>query len=87
MIDARVVVIVIALFIAAYVLLWCFVRPVKFFVKLAAKSVVGFFAILACNQLLAPIGFSIGLNAVTTLICGLLGVNGFLLLAAIQYFI
>jgi pro-sigmaK processing inhibitor BofA len=87
MISANVVVIGVLLLVAAYVLLWCFVRPVKFLVKAAAKGAVGCIVLALCNHFLAGVGFCVGINAVTAAICGLLGLNGLLLLTAVNYFI
>lgn len=87
MMSTNAVIIGILLLVAAYVLLWCFVRPVKFFVKAAAKGAIGCIALAVCNHLLAGAGFCVGINAITAAICGLLGINGFLLLTAVNYLI
>lgn len=83
--NTQTVLIGIAVLISIYIVLWCFIRPVKFLVKIAVKSLIGYFALFLCNHFLAGVGFSVGLNLVTALVCGILGANGFLLLTGLNF--
>lgn len=85
--DTKIIVIGIFIVIAIYITLWCFIRPVKLVVKLGVKSVIGYAALLICNQLFGGLGFAVGLNAFTTIICGVFGIHGFLLLTGLNFLI
>lgn len=70
-----------------YVLMWIFVRPMKILLKALAKGAVGCGALYLFNSIFAYTGFYIGVNWVTAAVCGVLGVNGFLLMLGLQLFI
>lgn len=73
--------------IGLYLLLWIFAKPVKELLKILFKGALGSAALFALNTVLAPTGFFIGINPVTYLMCGLLGVNGFLALIGIRFIV
>ena len=56
----------------------------KWLVSIIRNIVLGIMGILGLNTLLAGVGIAVGVNAITALIIGLLGVPGFLLLYAAQ---
>lgn len=59
-------------------------KPLKIFVRLLANSVVGILLILFLNAL--PFGIYIGVNPITALVTGILGVPGVCLLLLLQIF-
>ena len=74
---------------AAFVLFLFFHRIFLKILKFAIKGAIGGIGFLACNTLLsmAGIGAAVGINAVTILITAFLGVPGFILLYAAQFFL
>ncbi len=63
-----------------YFLIWIFIKPFKKLMKILLKSVLGALGIWGINMLAAPLGFSMGINVVSALVCGVLGWPGFLLI-------
>lgn len=61
-----------------------FFKPLKIILKLCLSSVLGCLVILLINTFSSFIGISIGINPVTALICGVLGLPGVALLVLIQ---
>lgn len=59
-------------------------KPFKIFVRLLANSVVGILLILLINAL--PFGIYVGVNPITALVTGILGVPGVCLLLLLQIF-
>lgn len=57
-------------------------RQFGWFLSVIRNMVVGVGAILAANFVLYGVGIIVGINAVTALVVGLLGLPGFLLLYA-----
>ncbi|MGI6661339.1 MAG: pro-sigmaK processing inhibitor BofA family protein [Bacillota bacterium] len=70
-----------------YVILRLLAGRLKHLGKVALRSLVAFFGIWAVNIAGGFFGFRIGLNLVTALTVGILGVPGALLLLAVKYFI
>jgi len=64
-----------------------FNRQMKSLFKIARSGVLGGLGILAANALLAPMGVSVGLNLLTLLIVGVLGIPGFFLLFLTQWMV
>ena len=56
----------------------------RWLVSVVRNMVLGIAGILGVNALLAGAGVAVGVNVITTLIIGLLGLPGFLLLYAAQ---
>jgi len=65
----------------AYVL---YTKQFKWFLGVVRNMVLGAGGILAANFVLATAGVAVGVNLVTVLVVGLLGVPGFLLLYVAQ---
>ena len=61
-----------------------YTRQFKWLVSVLRNMILGVGGILAFNFMFTGIGIAIGINAVTALVVGLLGVPGFLLLYATQ---
>ena len=59
-------------------------KPLKVFVRLLANSVVGVLLMMLINAL--PLGLYIGINPITALAAGILGVPGVCLLLVLQIF-
>ncbi len=78
--------IAIALMVAFYVLR-ALSKPLQGLGKAAARSGVAFFFMWAINVLGGLVGFHIGLNLVSVLTVGFLGVPGAALLLAVKYLI
>ena len=82
---------VIALFILGfailYILVWFFMKPVKFVLKLAANSVIGSLSLILFNYAGSLFNMSLGVNIYSSVVCGLLGIPGFLLLLCSKIFI
>jgi inhibitor of the pro-sigma K processing machinery len=71
------------LFILGRVLTW----PFKFLFKLLINSVLGIVLLVITNILGSGFGIEIGLNAITVLVAGFLGVPGVLFLLIFKYFL
>jgi inhibitor of the pro-sigma K processing machinery len=68
-----------------YILGRLFLIPIKITLKLVYNGLVGGMAILAINYVGGMFDFHIAFNAVSSLITGILGIPGLLLLAALKY--
>ena len=55
--------------------------------KLFYNSIFGMLALLVVNFLGSPFNINIGINGITCLICGFLGLPGFILLFILKLFI
>jgi len=64
-----------------------YTRQFKWLFSVIRNMVVGVGGILGVNFMLSGMGVAVGVNAVTALIVGLLGLPGFLLLYATQLLI
>ena len=64
----------------------CFaVLPIKIIVKLVINGIIGAAALFAINVFSGLTGLSIGINPITALIAGFLGIPGIILLLFLQY--
>jgi inhibitor of the pro-sigma K processing machinery len=70
---------------AVAVLFMLFGRAVKALARLICRSAVGAVAIFAVDFLLSPMGLFVGINAVTALITGVLGIPGLVMLYAVRW--
>lgn len=61
-------------------------KPIKFILKIGINSVLGLGAIWLINFLGASLGIHIGLNPVTAVAVGALGVPGVILILLLQIF-
>lgn len=64
-----------------------FVKPLKCICKLVLNSILGGLLILIINYIGQGFNFHIGLNIFTSILVGLLGVPGAILLVILQIFI
>ena len=64
-----------------------FAKPLKYVFYFLLSSAAGCGVILLINTFAPQTGLFVGLNTVTASVCGLLGVPGALLLAAISFII
>ena len=61
-----------------------FFKPIKFTVRLIANSIIGALVLYLINLLRPVLGIYIGINPVTALITGLLGLPGVCLILVLQ---
>lgn len=66
--------------ILVYFLIWVFIKPFKKLVKILIQSVAGAACIWGINSLLGGVGICMGLNIISALVCGVLGIPGFLMM-------
>lgn len=64
-----------------------FIKPLRLMVKLAANSAIGSLLLVLFNYMGGIFGINLGVNLYSALICGALGLPGFLLLLAGKLFI
>ncbi|HOE57963.1 MAG TPA: pro-sigmaK processing inhibitor BofA family protein [Bacillota bacterium] len=72
---------------AVYVIGVLLVLPIKIIIRLVINGIIGAFALFAINIFGRFIGLTIGINPITALIAGFLGVPGIILLILLQYFL
>ena len=65
-------------------LLGVFFKPLKGIFVMIFQSLLGGIGLFLCNFILTPIGLSLGINAVTAAVCGLLGLPGLILLLLVK---
>ena len=63
-----------------------FLKPITFIIKLLLNSVLGLLCIAVINFLASPAGINIGLNPITAIAVGVLGVPGVILILLAQIF-
>lgn len=68
----------------AVIILRIFVKPLKWVIWLSLNSLLGGVGLFLFNSVFLKAGFSIGINAVTCAVCGLLGLPGLLLLVVLR---
>lgn len=68
-----------------YIIGWLLIVPIRVILKLIANAIVGGIALIVLNFIGGFIGISIGVNPITALVVGVLGVPGVILLLVIQY--
>jgi len=64
-----------------------YTRQFKWLLKVGRNMLLGAGGMLAANAALAAIGLAVGINLVTTLVVGVLGVPGFMMLYIAQLLI
>ena len=64
-----------------------YTRQFGWLIKVVRNMALGVVGMLVFNLMLAGMGLSVGINAITALVVGLLGAPGFLLLYAAQMMI
>ena len=68
----------------AFVVYVVYSGQLKWLFTVVRNGAIGIVGILGVNTLLAGAGVAVGVNIITTLVVGLLGIPGFLLLYATQ---
>lgn len=66
------------------IMLILFARPLRTLIKIAVNSALGGLAIVIFNFVSQLFGFYIGVNALTAVTVGILGIPGFALLMALR---
>lgn len=69
------------------VLLYLLIKFLKWPLKILLNGIIGIVLLYVTNMLGAHLGFSIGINAVTALIAGFLGIPGVIFLVIFQLFL
>lgn len=64
-----------------------FVKPLKFILRLVLNSILGGLLLLLINYIGQGFSFHIGLNIFTSVLVGLLGLPGVILLIVLQLFL
>lgn len=64
-----------------------FVKPLKFISKLLLNSILGLLLIFLINSIGGSFNFHIGLNIITSIMVGIFGIPGAVLLIFLQIFI
>lgn len=64
---------------------WFLVIPIRFVFKLVVNGIIGGIVLVILNFIGGFIGITIGINPITALIVGFLGIPGILLLLIVQY--
>jgi inhibitor of the pro-sigma K processing machinery len=72
---------------AVYVLGMLLVLPIKFIIKLVVNGIIGAVALIVFNFLGGYIGITIGVNPITALIAGFLGIPGVVLMIFVKIFL
>ncbi len=70
---------------AVYIIGVLLVLPIKIIVRLIINGIIGAFALFAINIFGRFIGLTIGINPITALVAGFLGIPGILLLILLQF--
>jgi inhibitor of the pro-sigma K processing machinery len=72
---------------AVYIIGVLLVLPIKIVVRLVLNGIVGAIALFVINIFGGFINLTIGINPITALIAGFLGIPGIILLIFLQYFL
>jgi inhibitor of the pro-sigma K processing machinery len=72
---------------AVYVIGVLLVLPIKIIVRLVINGIIGAIALFAINIFSGLTGLVIGINPITALVAGFLGIPGIILLIFLQYFL
>jgi inhibitor of the pro-sigma K processing machinery len=70
---------------AVYIIGVLLVLPIKIIVKLVINGIIGAIALFIINIFGGLVGITIGINPITALIAGFLGIPGIILLLFLQY--
>lgn len=72
---------------AVYILGMLLVLPIKLIVRLVINGIIGAVALIVFNLFGAYLGVTIGVNPITALIAGFLGIPGVLLMIFVKLFL
>lgn len=81
------ILVVIGCALAIFIIGKIFLFPIKLLLKLVLNTIIGGAIIYIINLVGANFGFHIGLNIITSLVVGILGVPGAILLIILQFII
>lgn len=81
------ILIVIGCAIAIFIVGKIFLFPIKKILKLVLNTIIGGAIIYIINLIGASFGFHLGLNVITSLVVGILGIPGAILLIILQFII
>jgi len=70
-----------------FMISWIFVKPLKFLVRLILNSVLGALFLIIFNYFGQFTGIYIGVNEVTALLIGILGIPGFIAILLLKLLI
>jgi inhibitor of the pro-sigma K processing machinery len=68
-----------------FVIGWLILIPLRYILKLIVNGIIGGIVLIVLNFFGGFIGLHIGVNPITALIVGILGVPGVILLILVQY--
>ena len=78
--DINTIVVYLGCIVFLFIIGKIFVLPIKFILKLIGNSIIGGILIFIVNLVGSLFGFHIGLNIVTAIVTGILGIPGVVLL-------
>ncbi|MGF7400970.1 pro-sigmaK processing inhibitor BofA family protein [Thermoanaerobacterium thermosaccharolyticum] len=70
-----------------YILGWLLVVPRKFLLRLILNGIIGALVLFFINMAGKTFGIYVGINPITALIVGFLGIPGVILLIVLQYIV
>ena len=85
--DVKMLIVYIACIIGIFIIGKIFIVPIKVIMKLILNTVLGAILLYIINIIGASFNFHIGINLITTLVTGILGIPGVILLILLQIFI
>lgn len=85
--DTNMLLIYIACIIGIFIVGKIFIVPIKLIIKLITNSILGAILLYIINLIGGIWGLHIGINVITALIVGILGIPGAILLTILQLFI
>lgn len=85
--DDKMLIVYIACIIGIFIIGKIFIVPIKVIMKLILNTILGAILLYIINIIGASFNFHIGINLITTLVTGILGIPGVILLILLQIFI
>ena len=85
--DFKMLIVYIACIIGIFIIGKIFIVPIKVIMKLILNTILGAILLYIINIIGASFNFHIGINLITTLVTGILGIPGVILLILLQIFI
>lgn len=85
--DVKMLIVYIACIIGIFIIGKIFIVPLKVIIKLMLNTVLGAILLYIINIIGASFSFHIGINLITTLVTGILGIPGVILLILLQTFL
>jgi len=62
-----------------------FIKPIKFIIKILLNSALGLGILFLINHFGSSVGLNVGINWLTGLICGVLGIPGVILVLMLKW--